>query len=34
LMVNFCTPNMFIILWFKLDYGTNPPLDTLIIWQV
>jgi hypothetical protein len=27
----FGTPNMFITLWFGLDYGTNPPLGTLII---
>jgi hypothetical protein len=29
--VYFGTPNMFITLWFGLDYGTNPPLGTLII---
>jgi hypothetical protein len=34
LMVYFCTPNMFITLWFGFDYGTNPPLGTLIIYQV
>jgi hypothetical protein len=34
LTVNSCTPNIYITLWFELDYGTNPPLDTLIIWQV
>jgi hypothetical protein len=33
-MMNFGTPNMFITLWFELDYGTNPPLGTLMIWQV
>jgi hypothetical protein len=27
----FGTPNMFITLWFGFDYGTNPPLGTLII---
>jgi hypothetical protein len=31
LTVYFGTPNMFITLWFGFDYGTNPPLDTLII---
>jgi hypothetical protein len=31
LMVYFGTPNMFITLWFRFFYGTNPPLDTLII---
>jgi hypothetical protein len=31
LMVYFGTPNMFITLWFGFDYGTNPPLGTLII---
>ena len=31
LMVNFGTPNMFVALWFELDYGTNPPLGTLMI---
>jgi hypothetical protein len=31
LMVYFGTPNMFITLWFGIDYGTNPPLGTLII---
>jgi hypothetical protein len=31
LTVYFCTPNMFITLWFGFDYGTNPPLGTLII---
>jgi hypothetical protein len=25
------TPRMFITLWFGFDYGTNPPLGTLII---
>jgi hypothetical protein len=33
LTVNFGTPNMFITLWFELDYGTNLPLGTLMIWQ-
>jgi hypothetical protein len=33
-MVYFGTPNMFITLWFGFDYGTNPPLGTLIIKQV
>jgi hypothetical protein len=28
---DFGTPNMFITLWFGFDYGTNPPLGTLII---
>jgi hypothetical protein len=27
----FGTPSMFITLWFGFDYGTNPPLGTLII---
>jgi hypothetical protein len=31
LMVYFGTPNMFITLWFGFDYGSNPPLGTLII---
>jgi hypothetical protein len=31
LTVYFGTPNMFITLWFGFDYGTNPPLSTLII---
>jgi hypothetical protein len=31
LTVYFGTPNMFITHWFGFDYGTNPPLCTLII---
>jgi hypothetical protein len=31
LAVYFCTPNMLITLWFGFDYGTNPPLGTLIM---
>jgi hypothetical protein len=31
LTVYFGTPSMFIALWFVFDYGTNPPLGTLII---
>jgi hypothetical protein len=31
LTVYFGTPNMFITLWFGFDYGTNPPLGTLLI---
>jgi hypothetical protein len=31
LMVNFGAPNMFVTLWFELDYGTNPLLGTLMI---
>jgi hypothetical protein len=31
LTVYFGTPIMFITLWFGFDYGTNLPLDTLII---
>jgi hypothetical protein len=31
LTVYFGTPNIFITLWFEFDYGTNPPLGTLII---
>jgi hypothetical protein len=31
LTVYFGTPSMFITLWFEFDYGTNPPLGTLII---
>jgi hypothetical protein len=31
LTVYFRTPNIFIALWFGFDYGTNPPLGTLII---
>jgi hypothetical protein len=34
LMVYFGTPNIFITLWFGFDYGTNPPLGALIVWQV
>ena len=30
LTVYFGTPNMFITLWFGFDYGTNPPLGTLM----
>jgi hypothetical protein len=31
LTVYFGAPSMFITLWFGCDYGTNPPLGTLII---
>jgi hypothetical protein len=31
LTVNFDAPNIFITLWFELDYATNPPLGTLMI---
>jgi hypothetical protein len=31
LTVYFGAPSMFIALWFGFDYGTNPPLGTLII---
>jgi hypothetical protein len=31
LTVYFVTPNIFITLWFGFNYGTNPPLGTLII---
>jgi hypothetical protein len=31
LTVYFGTPNMFITLWFVLDYETNLPLGTLMI---
>jgi hypothetical protein len=31
LTVYFGAPRMFITLWFGFDYGTNPPLGTLII---
>jgi hypothetical protein len=31
LTVYFGAPSMFITLWFGFDYGTNPPLGTLII---
>ena len=31
LTVNFGAPNIFVTLWFRFDYGTNPPLGTLII---
>jgi hypothetical protein len=31
LTVYFGTPSMFITLWFGFDYGTSPPLGTLII---
>jgi hypothetical protein len=31
LTVYFGTPIMFTALWLELDYGTNPPLGTLMI---
>jgi hypothetical protein len=31
LTVYFGTQNMFITLWYELDYRTNPPLGTLMI---
>jgi hypothetical protein len=31
LTVYFGAPSMYITLWFGFDYGTNPPLGTLII---
>jgi hypothetical protein len=31
LTVYFDAPSMFITLWFRFDYGTNPLLGTLII---
>jgi hypothetical protein len=31
LTVYFGTPNMFITLWYGFDYGTKPPLGTLMI---
>jgi hypothetical protein len=31
LTMYFGIPNMFVTLWFGFDYGTNPPLGTLII---
>jgi hypothetical protein len=31
LTVNFGAPNVFVTLWFELDYVTNPPLDKLMI---
>jgi hypothetical protein len=31
LTVYFGAPSLFITLWFGFDYGTNPPLGTLII---
>jgi hypothetical protein len=31
LTVYFGAPSMIITLWFGFDYGTNPPLGTLII---
>jgi hypothetical protein len=34
LTVNFGTPNIFITLLFELDYGTNPPLGTLMVWHI
>jgi hypothetical protein len=34
LTVYFGTTNMLITLCFELDYGTNPPLGTLMILQV
>jgi hypothetical protein len=34
LTVTFGAPNIFVTLWFDLDYGTNPPLGTLMTYQV
>jgi hypothetical protein len=34
LTVYFGTSNMFITLWFRFDYGTNPPPGTLMTQQV
>jgi hypothetical protein len=34
LTVNFGAPNIFVTLWFELDYATNPPLGTLMILSV
>jgi hypothetical protein len=31
LTVNFGAPNIFVTLFFQLDYGTNLPLGTLMI---
>jgi hypothetical protein len=31
LTVNFGALNIFVTLWFELDYETNPPLGTLMI---
>jgi hypothetical protein len=31
LAVNFSTPNVCVIPWFDLHFGTNPPLGMLII---
>jgi hypothetical protein len=31
LTVNFSAPNIFVTLWFELDYATKPPLGTLMI---
>jgi hypothetical protein len=31
LTVYFGAPSTFITIWFGFDYGTNPPLGTLII---
>jgi hypothetical protein len=31
LTVIFGTPNVFVTLWFDLNYVTNPPLGTLMI---
>jgi hypothetical protein len=31
LTVNFSAPNIFVTLWFELDFATNPPLGTLMI---
>jgi hypothetical protein len=31
LTVYFVAPSIFITLWFGFDYGTNPPLGTLIL---
>jgi hypothetical protein len=31
LTVNFGAPKILVTPWFELDYGTNPPLGTLMI---
>jgi hypothetical protein len=30
LTVNFGAPNIFVTLWFELEYSPNPPLGTLL----
>jgi hypothetical protein len=31
LAVDFCQPRKLVMLWFELNFGTNPPLGILMI---